>query len=75
MENLTARLPGVRNPPAAAAESRREAREDRIDLADAGSDATVGGRALIDVASKYYDLAGGFLLLYTDQSLVDAGHL
>ena len=68
-ENLTARLPGVRNPPGAvAADSRRDAREDRIDLADAGSALTAGsgggraGAARAAVASISDEVAGGFLL-------------
>lgn len=65
-ENLTARLPGVRNPAPGklAADSRREAREDRIDRADAGSALTAGrgARAAVASASAGDELTGGFLL-------------
>jgi hypothetical protein len=54
-----------RNPPGAdAADSRREAREDRIDLADAGSALTAGrgARVGVGVSSIDAELAGGLLL-------------
>jgi uncharacterized protein YbjT (DUF2867 family) len=54
-----------RNPPGAdAADSRREAREDKIDLADAGSALTGGRGARVGALCSSIDaeLAGGFLL-------------
>jgi hypothetical protein len=60
-ENLTARRAGVRTPPVAA-DSRRDARDERIDLADAGSVAAGNAAAAARGVCCSADLVADLLL-------------